>query len=115
MQNSVKDLIVWRKAMDVVKDIYLTARNLPESERFGLASQLCRAAVSIPSNIAEGAKRGTKKEFVHFLHIASGSAAEAETQLILVSRLYPNVTLGDVLTKLSEVQKMLAGLIRVKG
>jgi four helix bundle protein len=115
MQNSVKDLLVWQKSMDVVKDIYLIARKLPRSEEFGLTSQLCRAAVSIPSNIAEGAKRGSKKEFVHFLHIASGSAAEAETQLILVSHLFPSIKQASVLERLTEVQKMLTGLIQSKS
>lgn len=115
MQNSFKDLLVWQKAMDVVKDIYLVARDLPSSEQFGLKSQICRAAVSIPSNIAEGAKRGTEKEFTHFLYIASGSAAEAETQLILISSLYPDIDLSDILERLTELQKMLHGLIKAKS
>lgn len=114
MQNSVKDLLVWQKSMDLVKDVYVIGRGLPSYEDFGLRSQLCRAAVSIPSNIAEGAKRGTKKEFTHFLHIELGSAAEIETQLILTSTLYPKLELGTVLEKLTEIQKMLTGLIRRK-
>lgn len=113
--NSFKKLIVWQKSIDVAKGIYLIARKLPHAEQFGLMSQLSRAAVSIPSNIAEGSKRGSKKEFTHFLHIANGSAAEAETQLILVSGLYPNVDQGDIPEKLAEVQKMLKGLIRSKS
>lgn len=115
MQNSVKDLTVWQKSMEMVKDVYLIARKLPRAEEFGLASQVCRAAVSVPSNIAEGAKRNSKKEFVQFLHIANGSAAEAETQLILISHLYPDISQGDMLNILTEVQKMRTGLIRVKS
>lgn len=114
MSNSVKDLIVWQRSMDLVVDVYRIAKKLPDEERFGFTSQLCRAAVSIPSNIAEGAKRGTQKEFSHFLHVANGSAAELETQIILVRRLYPAVKTETALGKLAEVQKMLNGLIRAK-
>ncbi len=78
-----KNLQVWRKSIGFVKDIYLITRAFPKEEMFGLTSQLRRAAVSIPSNIAEGNGRGSKKDLIRFLYIAIGSAAEIETQLII--------------------------------
>ena len=81
--QSHKDLIVWQKSILFAKEIYLATKKFPSEERFGLSSQLQRAAVSIPSNIAEGYGRGAKREIIHFLTIASGSASEIETQLII--------------------------------
>lgn len=78
-----KNLQVWSKSISFVKDIYLITRAFPKDEMFGLTSQLRRAAVSIPSNIAEGNGRGSKKDLIRFLYIAIGSAAEIETQLII--------------------------------
>ena len=78
-----KNLQVWRKSISFVKDIYLITRAFPREEMFGLTSQLRRAAVSIPSNIAEGNGRESKKDLIRFLYIAIGSAAEIETQLII--------------------------------
>jgi four helix bundle protein len=74
-------LIVWRKSMQLVREVYNLTRNFPKSETFGLTSQMNRAAVSIPSNIAEGYRRGSKKEFTHFLRNSYGSGAELETQV----------------------------------
>lgn len=74
-------LIVWQKSMELVKEVYALTRNFPKSELFGLVSQMNRAVISIPSNIAEGYRRGSKKEFVHFLRNSFGSGAELETQL----------------------------------
>ena len=76
-----KDLEVWRVSMDLVVRIYQITREFPKSEQFGLASQLRRSAVSIPSNIAEGSGRGTKRDFAHFLDQARGSLYEVITQL----------------------------------
>ncbi|HCM53867.1 MAG TPA: four helix bundle protein, partial [Candidatus Magasanikbacteria bacterium] len=70
---SYRDLIVWQKAMDLVEMLYRVTASLPIEEKFGLSSQMQRAAVSIPSNIAEGKMRGTKKDYLHFLRIAYGS------------------------------------------
>ena len=81
------DLIVWQKAMDLVLHIYSIVKTFPKEETYGLSDQMRRAAVSIPSNIAEGYYRGSHKEFVYFLRIALGSGAELETQLILCERL----------------------------
>ena len=80
-------LVVWQDAMLLVEDVYALTRAFPEDERFGLTSQLRRAAVSVPSNIAEGAARSGAAEFLRFLHIARGSLAEVDTQLRLAERL----------------------------
>lgn len=82
-----KNLDAWKKAMDLVEEVYKITLNFPQDERFGIISQLRRAAVSVPSNIAEGAGRRTDKEFVHFLSIAIGSLSELDTQIELSYRL----------------------------
>lgn len=108
-----KDLIVWRKAMDLAKAVYEATSKFPSDERFGLVSQMRRCAVSIPSNIAEGQSRGSTGEFKHFLGIARGSLAELETQSDLsfeLGLLVPeNHT--DLDLKLKEVGRILNGLI----
>ena len=78
-----KDLRVWQQSIEMVTSIYLMTQSFPKEEVFGLVSQLRRASVSVPSNIAEGYARGTDKEKLHFLRISSGSMSEVETQLIL--------------------------------
>lgn len=85
--NSHKDLVVYQKAMDLVVAVYQTTSFFPDSEKYGLVSQLRRAAVGIPSNIAEGAARQSSKEYIHFLYISLGSLAEIETQLEIAIRL----------------------------
>ncbi|HET7203011.1 MAG TPA: four helix bundle protein [Steroidobacteraceae bacterium] len=85
-RNDHRDLLLWRKALDLTVDIHKTTKSMPRQELFGLVSQLRRASVSIPSNIAEGTARRTTKEFIHFLHIARGSLAELDTQLLLARR-----------------------------
>ena len=82
-----KDLKVWNRSIELVIKIYHLAKNLPSDEKYGLNSQIKRSAVSIPSNIAEGAGRSSKKELIRFIDIASGSLSELETQLILVKKL----------------------------
>jgi four helix bundle protein len=81
--RSYKDLLVWQKGMALAKGIYGITRPFPNEEKFGLVSQMCRAAVSIPSNIAEGQARHTTKEFILFISHAEGSVAELGTQLML--------------------------------
>ena len=103
---SFKELIVWQKSMTLVKLVYQISRKLPIEERYGLASQMQRCAVSIPSNIAEGNKRTTVKDYMQFLRTASGSAAELETQLLLVKDVY-DLNVSKELNLLEEVQKML--------
>jgi len=107
-----KELDVWQKSMDFVQSVYELTGNFPKDEVYGLTSQLRRSAVSIPSNIAEGAARNTDKEFLNFLHIAQGSAAEAETQLLIAQRLKYVGNFEPLLTELRTVQKLLHGLMR---
>lgn len=85
--SDYKNLNVWNKSIDFVMDIYEFVQQLPAQERYGLADQLRRAVVSIPSNIAEGQSRNSDKDFIRFLNIANGSVAEVETQLIICYKL----------------------------
>src|SRR5690348_11566181 len=87
MVESYRDLIAWQKAMELVESIYKLTAQLPEAERFGLVAQLRRAAVSIPSTLAEGHARASTREFARFLSMARGSLAEVESQVLLVERL----------------------------
>jgi four helix bundle protein len=87
MVKSYADLIVWQRAMDLTEEVYLLASKLPADERFGLGQQLKRSAVSVPSNIAEGHERRSRKEYGRFLSISCGSVAELETQIRLCVRL----------------------------
>ena len=95
--------------MNLVKEIYIITQNLPAEEKFGLISQVRRCAVSIPSNIAEGAGRNNVKEFIQFLGIASGSAYELETQLILLFELNfkQEIEITPLTNELAEIQKMI--------
>ncbi|SDA61441.1 four helix bundle protein [Dialister histaminiformans] len=108
-----KELIVWQKSMALASFIYTLTRGFPREELFGLTNQIRRAVVSIPSNIAEGHSRGTDKEFVFFLRIAKGSAAEVETQLLLSKKLgYINDReIKQALTLYNEIVRMLGTLI----
>lgn len=85
--RSYRDLEVWQCAMEMVEVVYGLVRLLPSSERYGLVSQLTRAAVSVPSNIAEGHGRGTRKDYAHFVSIARGSLKEVETLILIIVRL----------------------------
>ena len=109
--QSYKELTVWQKSLDLVEEIYIITSQLPKSEVFGLSSQMQRAAVAISSNIAEGAKRNHKLEFIQFLSIANGSAAELETQLLIAKRIYKNITIENALNLVEEILKMLHSLI----
>ena len=112
--KSYRDLDVWRKAMILTRELYEATARYPSDERFGLVSQMRRAAVSIPSNLAEGHSRSGAGEFRHFISIAMGSVAELETQVIL------SVDLGflnediekHLLRQLDEIGKMLRGLYK---
>jgi len=85
--KNYKDLIAWKKAMELVEMVYSATKEFPREEVYGLTSQLRRAAVSVPSNIAEGQGRKSNKEFIHFLSMAYGSLREMETQIIIAERL----------------------------
>ncbi|MBN2106652.1 MAG: four helix bundle protein [Deltaproteobacteria bacterium] len=107
-------LEVWKKAIDFVKHIYAATSDFPVEEKFGLISQMRRAAVSIPSNISEGAARQSRKEFINFLSIAQGSVAELETQLIIAKELnfFSIEVADDLLEALEDISKMIIGLQR---
>jgi four helix bundle protein len=87
MARPHENLEAWRKSMALVTSVYATTRSFPKEELFGLTSQMRRAAVSIPSNIAEGAARSSRREFAQFLNVAKGSLSELETQLLISSEL----------------------------
>lgn len=108
-----KDLLVWKKSIELVKSLYLVTQGFPKNELYGMTSQIRRAAVSIPSNIAEGYARGYDKELIHFLYISLGSASELETQLVICHEIgYLSNELFDELDKEnSEIMKMLISLI----
>jgi len=107
-----KNLDVWRDSIDLVAEVYSISSSFPKDEVYGLTSQMRRSAVSIPSNIAEGAARQTEKEFIHFLYVASGSNAELETQLIIAKKLNFIQDIDCLQQKVVLVQKKLHGLIR---
>lgn len=112
--TSYKDLIVWQKAMQLAVKIYELTEQLPRTEQFGLTSQMRRAVVSIVSNIAEGSRRSSKKDYRQFILIALGSGAELETQLLLLRQLSFGERLEYTVVDglLDEVMKMLNSLAR---
>ena len=112
--KSFKDLEIWRKSIKLVEDVYTTAGIFPKQETYGLASQLKRSAVSIPSNISEGFARFHNKEYRQFLYMSLGSCAELTTQIIIASRLkYINNTQVDTLLRdIDEISRMTMSLIK---
>ena len=111
---SYRDLIAWKKGMELVKAVYNATDSFPQHEIYGLVSQLRRAAVSIPSNIAEGQAHYTNPEFVRFLRHARGSLAEIETQLLIaLDRNYvPKPTADQIFGQVDELGRILSGLIK---
>jgi len=110
-----RNLKAWVLTIELTADIYELTKKLPSQERYGLSSQSRGAAVPVASNIAEGAGRGSRKEFIRFLYIASGSINELETQLIIVERTglaFELNGLADVLKKMYKVKRMIHGLVR---
>ena len=112
--KSYQELEVWKKSIDLAEMVYRTSAEFPVEERFGMTSQVRRAATSIPANIAEGAERHGPREFLQFLSIASGSLAETETFLILALRLNlaKSGQIDALLAQSEEVGRMLNGLKR---
>ena len=108
-----KDLIVWQKSRQLALKTYSATKDFPKDEIYGLRNQVRRAVVSVPSNIAEGHRRGSKKEFTQFLKIARGSLAEAETQIILSTDLkfIRDEISEQLLNDIDEIGRMLNGLI----
>jgi four helix bundle protein len=112
--KSYKDLDVWQKSMDMAREIYTLVRLLPSEELYGLSNQMRRAAVSVPSNIAEGNARNSTKEYSYFLSVARGSVAELETQLQLCSMLgyILDEKVKPCLDLLGEIGKMTTALTK---
>jgi len=112
-KSSYKGLLVWQKAMELTAVIYKLVKKLPKEELYSLSDQMRRAAVSIPSNIAEGQDRNTKKEFIYFLTIARGSKAELETQLLICVKIGYLIEeeILEAMTLSTEIGKMLTSLI----
>jgi four helix bundle protein len=115
--QNYRDLIVWQKSMDLVEHVYRASRRFPKDELYALTSQIRRAAVSIPSNIAEGQGRGSDPELLRFLRIAHGSLRELETQVLIAQRLgYSNDSeCNQSMEMAAEVGRLLNGLIRSKA
>lgn len=111
--HQYKELKTWQKAMDLATELYKVIGTFPSSERFGLSPQMQRSAVSVPSNIAEGAGRSTKADFAKFLDITQGSLNELETQLILAHRLgyIEMIKVDKMQVEINELQKMNYKLI----
>ena len=110
--HNFKNLTVWQRSIDLTAEIYSITKCFPPDEKYGLTSQIRRSAVSVPSNIAEGAGRKSNKEFKYFLSISTGSIFELETQIIVAHRLdlIDEFIMNDISLKISEIQKMLYGL-----
>lgn len=110
---SYKELTVWKKSMDLVVLVYEMTNSFPKHETYGLVAQMRRSAASIPSNIAEGNGRGTRKEYRQFLQIAYGSGAELETQLEVMRRLHYGTekAIATAENILTEIMKMLNSLL----
>ena len=109
-----KDLEVWKESIKLTKQVYKITDSFPKKEQYGIISQMTRAAVSVPSNIAEGAGRTSRKEYIRFLDIASGSLAELDTQLI-VSQELKYISQDDLMSiekDIEKVSKMLHGLMK---
>ena len=111
MKRAHYDLRVWQEAMELVKMIYQSSSSFPESENFGLKSQIRRAAISVPSNIAEGAARISAKEFLQFLSISRGSLSEVETQMLISKNLGYLKNPDHVMEQKDKVFGLLGGLI----
>ena len=106
-----RDLDLWQKSIDYVISIYKYLDNFPSTEKFALSSQIKRAAVSIPSNIAEGAARSSDKKFLRFLYYSMGSISELETQLIIAKKL-KYINDNKLFSRLGEIKHLLLGLIK---
>jgi four helix bundle protein len=105
-------LALWQKSVDYVTKIYRITEGFPKDELYALTSQMRRSAVSVPSNIAEGAARNSKREFRQFLSIAQGSVSELETQIIIAGKLGYIVEVDGLIAELDEISRMIIGLSR---
>jgi four helix bundle protein len=112
--KNFKNLKIWQKGMEIVRDTYLLAKQIPAEERFGLRSQICKAAVSIPSNIAEGSAKTSKKDYKNYREISLGSAYELETEVLVIEMLAfgEKELVKGLLKAVDEEQRMLSSFIR---
>jgi four helix bundle protein len=110
--QSYQELVAWQKAMDLVESVYRVSQQFPREEVYSLTAQVRRAAISIPSNIAEGQGRNTTRDFLHFLSIARGSIKEVETQLLIAERLQYTTqqTTATLLEQTQQVGRLVSGL-----
>ena len=106
-----KNLEVWQKSMQMVTDVYQIVKQFPKEETYALADQIRRSAVSVPSNIAEGSSRNSKKEFVHFLYISLGSLCELETQILIAKNIGYIKSIDRLNAEITIIKKMLNALI----
>ena len=111
MKHNFRELTIWKKAMEIVTSLYQLVSEFPSEEKYGLKSQMTRAAVSIPSNISEGSGRSTNKDFKRFLDISLSSSYELETQLLICKNLF-GIEVNDIIIKINELQKMIGGFKR---
>ena len=107
-----KDLDAWKMGITLVKEVYQITKSFPPEERYGLTSQIRRCAVSIPSNIAEGAARNSNKDMSRFLYISLGSLAELETQIIIAKELKFSGGIKEIIEPLQRTRKLIVGLIK---
>ena len=110
---TLNNLEVWRQSVELAKKIYIVTKDFPQSEIYGLTSQMRRAAISIPSNIAEGKGRSTAKDFVHFLHLAQGSLYEISTQVVIAHEIgfLSKDIHDDLCEQIRSIETMIRGLI----
>jgi len=112
--RSHKDLDAWTKSIDLIEDIYSVTKEFPKEEIYVLTSQIRKSAISITSNISEGAARNSSKEFIYFLYVALGSASELESQIIIAERLKYIDDSSDLQEKINAIKNMIKGLIYKK-
>jgi four helix bundle protein len=113
-RTDFRDLVLWQKAMALAFTAYRATRSLPRDEAFGLTSQIRRAAVSVPSNVAEGSARRTTRDYLAFLHVSRGSLAELRTQLLIAHEVgfFTDADLRSLETQVDEVGRLLNAVIR---
>jgi four helix bundle protein len=111
--KNFKKLLIWQKGMVLASEIYKASKFFPKEELFGLRSQMTRAAVSIPANIAEGSAKKSQKEYKYFLEVSLGSAFELETHLLITKgqNWFPEEIISELLSKVTEEQRMLSSFI----
>jgi len=112
--KSYKDLLIWQKGIDIVANLYQLVENFPKEEMYALTSQLKRASVSIPSNIAEGYGRNATQSYIHFVSISRGSLVELETQLLIAKRLNfvkDDILFSELMNQITEESKMINSFI----